>query len=372
MRLGRLVAAAAALLAVAPSYAQGATVSLTDWKVSFEAAPGEANRVTVARTPESVRVSDEGAPLVAGPGCALVGGRVECPSELVASVALRLGDGDDVVEMHTATPTTVAGGEGNDRLSGGEEVDLLDGGPGDDVLKSGIGDDRLVGGPGADVFAGGTGSELGPSFGEGGGGLHVAGCEVEYDVVSPRDDLGTDVVSYAARSDPVAVTVDGVANDGAPGEGDNVLPDVEWVLGGRASDRFVGDGRRNYFTGFGGDDVFVGGGGNDLFLAGRGDDRFTGGAGNDCAAGGGGEDRLDAGSGADLLLGGLDFDRLSAGDGDDAIVSRDGAPDVVTGGRGYDIGVVDVRRDRVRGVERAFARPPVEAPPGVGELTGRG
>ena len=41
-----------------------------------------------------------------------------------------------------------------------------------------------------------------------------------------------DTVTYEDRTNQVFVTLDGRANDGENGEGDNVLPDVEVILGG--------------------------------------------------------------------------------------------------------------------------------------------
>ena len=48
---------------------------------------------------------------------------------------------------------------------------------------------------------------------------------------------GTDSVDYGASTQPLTVTLgDDQANDGAGGEGDNVRPDIERVLGGLAND----------------------------------------------------------------------------------------------------------------------------------------
>ena len=46
---------------------------------------------------------------------------------------------------------------------------------------------------------------------------------------------GADDVGYGKRNAGIAVSLDGVANDGEAGEGDNVGTDVETVSGGSGS-----------------------------------------------------------------------------------------------------------------------------------------
>ena len=74
----------------------------------------------------------------------------------------------------------------------------MNGGTGADTLNGGDGDDKLDGGKGADTVNGG---------------------------------LGVDVLSYGTRSAPVIVTLDGSVGDGEVGENDNVMPDVENLIG---------------------------------------------------------------------------------------------------------------------------------------------
>ncbi len=72
----------------------------------------------------------------------------------------------------------------------------------------------------------------------------------------------------------MTVILDGVANDGVSGEGDNVQSDVETVLGGSGSDTLRG-GTANALN------TFVGGAGNDVLDGGPARDRLDGGAGTD-------------------------------------------------------------------------------------------
>src|SRR5204862_547399 len=118
--------------------------------------------------------------------------------------------------------------------------DHLSGDANANVLTGGGGNDSLDGGFGADVLTGGG---------------------------------GVDTARYNARTAPVAVSLDGVANDGEAHEGDNVS--VENVLGGSGGDRL---------TGGPGKDSMSGGGGNDTLLArDRTKDHVDGGAGRDAA-----------------------------------------------------------------------------------------
>ncbi len=56
-------------------------------------------------------------------------------------------------------------------------------------------------------------------------------------------DVGTDTATYASRTAPLTVTIDGIANDGATAEGDdNVKTDVENLVGGSAKDSLTGSG----------------------------------------------------------------------------------------------------------------------------------
>ena len=117
----------------------------------------------------------------------------------------------------------VIGGAGIDTLIGGAAPNILKGGAGDDSLSGGGGDDELdgeggndslVGGPGADILSGGGGT--------------------------------ADVVDYFGGSVGVTVTMGAGADDGTPGEGDNVLGDVEILQGTSHDDALTGGpGRRH-------------------------------------------------------------------------------------------------------------------------------
>ena len=77
-------------------------------------------------------------------------------------------------------------------------------------------------------------------------------------------------------------------------------------------------------------------------------------AGDDVLCGLGGSDRIEGGGGADVIIGGPERDTLFGGSGDDSFYARDGARDLVVGGRGRDRARADWKRDKVIGVERRF------------------
>jgi Ca2+-binding RTX toxin-like protein len=186
---------------------------------------------------------------------------------------------------------TLIGSDGRNVLDGGRGADTLSGLPGNDVLIDSGGDkaaDTLDGGAGDDTMAAGAG----PDVYNGGDG----------------EDTVTD---YAARGFPVTVTLDGNADDGASGEGDNVQANVEEVTGGSGDDTLIGNASDNELSGGAGDDTIAGGDGND---------GLNGDAGRDTIDGGGGRDDMVGGAGADTLKSrdGL-TDRLNCGGGTDAV-----------------------------------------------------
>src|SRR5207237_227207 len=106
-------------------------------------------------------------------------------------------------------------------------------------IRAGASEQAVVGGPGDDSLLGGARADL-----------FVGGD-------------GIDTASYAGRIAGISVTLDDVANDGAPGEGDNVRHDIENVIGGGGADTLVANGAANVLNGGPGDDSLDGGLGAD-------------------------------------------------------------------------------------------------------------
>ena len=316
--------------------------------------------------------------------------------------ALDGGDGVDVLDGGDGTDT-LAAVPGGDQLTGGADGDILDGGDGDDALLGGDGSDAVDGGGGADALDGEGGDDI------------VHGGEGDDSLTGDlgRDGLdggaGSDSASYAARQEPLTITLGSGADDGASGEADNVAS-IETVVGGSGDDSIAVDPA---WSG-----VAFGGPGNDR-LSGSPVDRLYGGAGDDVLDGRAGPDVLDGedgldtvtyvsrtaplivaldgvagdgergendlalvervvgGQGADQLTGGVGAaNRLDGGPGDDLLNVRGGDPEVVDEvfcGAGTDIALIDsgdvaaedcedartvaIERDRVDAAARALKSP---------------
>jgi uncharacterized delta-60 repeat protein len=148
---------------------------------------------------------------------------------------------------------------GNDRIENFSNIPC--------ILNGGNGNDTLIGGTGSDTFIGGPGS---------------------------------DTADFSSRHDNLALSLDNLANDGAPGEHDNVMADIETVLAGSGNDKLVGDPFANLLKGNGGNDTIYGGAGNDTLVGGGGHDILFGQDGNDLLlANDGHTDTIDGGNGFD-------------------------------------------------------------------------
>jgi Ca2+-binding RTX toxin-like protein len=189
------------------------------------------------------------------------------------------------------------------------------------------------------------------------------------------DDPGTyqrfaagDSISYAARADGVNVSLDNVANDGAAGEADNVVADVESVTGGQANDTLTAGGLSAGLSGSGGDDFITGGAADDGLSGGAGSDSLSGGAGDDFMDDGDftssvapdpspvapGNDTLDGGPGNDSLSTDRGADNMIGGAGRDSASFSRVVPQAATVttpnlDAGFTISLDDVANDGVTG-----------------------
>ncbi|HEY1596409.1 MAG TPA: hypothetical protein VGF74_13510, partial [Thermoleophilaceae bacterium] len=176
--------------------AAASTVQLDGPTLTYDAAPGESNRLTIAGSGGSLTVTDTGATVTAGPGCSSISStKASCPAAGVSAMALSTGDMNDTASASSLSiPTTFSDGPGNDTMTGGGAVDTF------------------IAGTGSDTYHGGG---------------------------------GQDIVDYSARTAPLTVTLDGVAGDGEVGEKDNVGTDVDVVIGGSAGDNITGHSGAN-------------------------------------------------------------------------------------------------------------------------------
>jgi hypothetical protein len=298
-RAATLIGIATALALVPASAAGASTVAVVSISggnyILFTASPGADNDVTVLNAGSSFAVTDAAATVTAGSGCTqATPSAVTCPQTGIGSIRVVLGDGNDKAASTASQNLYAYGGDGNDTLNGGGQGDSLQGDAGDDQLSGGGGPDAMEGGTGADT------------------------------------------VSYAGRTQPVRVDLDGAYDDGEFNEFDNIAADVEQVVGGDAGDAFVGTSGPN---------TFRGGPGNDVIDGMDGDDALFGDAGND---------HLDGRGGTDGFAG---------GDGDDTILSRDnGTAENIDCGAGNDAVTAD-GQDTAVGCETVDATAAPATPP---------
>jgi Ca2+-binding RTX toxin-like protein len=321
-RLGRWVAGGVAVAAVAAQAlisastahaAQGTTVQRfgVDIYLVF-AADGRTNNITISDDPasNSFFVEDTGDVITNFSGCTAVNrNKVSCPRSTGARITLDAGDLDDRITKTITAPAVLSGGPGNDTISTtgtvGADLDVLSGGPGNDTLTGGGLTEDLVGGSGVDTLTGNAGQDHldgGPGNDTilgGDGDDRLESSDTAADGTDVFDGgAGSDTVSYASRTGAVAVTLDAVANDGAPGEGDTNVR-VESVTGGQAADTLTGSADGNVIFGGPGNDTIDGLGGNDLLLGEAGNDSISGGPGPSATVLD--SDFIEGGTGADTV-----------------------------------------------------------------------
>jgi Ca2+-binding RTX toxin-like protein len=314
--------AVSALLAVAAQTAYGASVSVGTESIDYVAAPGEANRLTVAgktnTTPfvtSAIVFTDPGAVITAGAGCHSVStheATCDEPDTFYGyTFAINLGDQNDTAKFTNSISSKESDVEqllyellfelDPGPLGPGSPYPDIDGGAGNDVLRIGaeqLGFAVLRGGPGNDQLIGNTESDaLLPGTGA--------------DVIKGGD--GTDGVGYADRTTGVRVSLDDVANDGEPGEGDNVASDVEDIGTGAGNDVVTGSSAHNHIYTWDGNDVVSAGGEIDTIDAGAGDDTLNGGGANDLIIDGPGNDFVAGGAGDDQFYPELGLDPVDQG-----------------------------------------------------------
>ena len=285
--------ALAALCCAAPVPANAAEIDRSEPYLTYRSSPGEVNALTVSARDGQVQFSDPAVKVDNLKGGAECSGRdtgtVTCTFPAGMRLKVKLGDGDDSVEL-------VAG------------VAKLDGEEGADTLVGGPGPDALIGGPGDDVLQGRGGT----------------------DTFEPGD--GFDKVDYFDHAAPVTADFDGVANDGSAGENELVPADAEMLVGGQGPDRLTAAPAGSYLQGSPGNDTIYGGPGPDTLYGGKDADILNGGGGIDSFYGDLGSDRVYAADGnAESVTCGDDFDYFRA-DPLDTLIGCEQAGDAPDGG----------------------------------------
>ena len=231
------------------------------------------DQVTIAREGSNLLLSAEAGDTLSAPGVCTrrSASSVSCPQGSSTAIAVDLRGGDDALTVTLpdtpALSVVASGGAGNDVLDASAAAA--------GALRGDAGDDRLLAGRGAFDVTGGTGDDEltgGP-----------AGSRTRFLADAAPDGAdrllggpGADSADYSARSAAVRLTADGVADDGAAGEGDDIAPAVETLVGGA------------------GPDVLAGGPGPSVLMAMAGDDQVQ--ARDDAV------DQVDCGDGADVAV----------------------------------------------------------------------
>jgi Ca2+-binding RTX toxin-like protein len=268
--------------------------------------------------------------------------RMNQACETPATLAITSGSGDDTLKggpagtsatiaagggRDTFNPSTVPDPVGDDVVYGGDGDDTLWGMAGNDQVYGEGGNDRLLGGAGNDVEDGGPGDDYIGFVAINSRGEDDAGAD------HLRGGAGLDQLFLDGHAGAMAISLDDQANDGAPGEGDNVGSDIETILGTGGNDVMFGSAGGQRLDGYSGNDEIHAAAGDDTVIGSDGDDNLFGDEGNDHVEGRYGIDRVDGGAGADVLFGDIDGCTGSYCEPDtDALFARDGERDVVNCG----------------------------------------
>lgn len=238
--------------AIAPALALAAEpVTLLDGVLRYTLGPGERSEAQMTYA-GGVYTLEDGGLDQPGEGCEKFMEVTRCAhADGTAEVVLTGSDAGNhffLEALSVGTRTLLTGGAGvdtfdlgpgADRVEGRDGNDLLLPSAGDDVLRGGPGDDGLGGGPGADVLDGGPGFDT-----------------AQYGDADARGN------GFPAGPGLRLTLADGLANDGAPGEGDR-LSGIENVFASESGDVIVGGHADEQIHGMGGYDVIRAGGGDD-------------------------------------------------------------------------------------------------------------
>jgi Ca2+-binding RTX toxin-like protein len=287
-----------------PAGASGATAGVAAGTLTFTAASNETNDVSIETAGSVFRVIDNNAPVTAQAGCNQRSvHRVNCATAGVNLVRVLAADNDDsVLTLIGTTDADLAGGRGTDTLQSSDGDDTLTAGK----TSVGFSQEQLMAGDGEDTLNGPTGTGGGSSFLDAGPGDDVLnGGNVGFELLF--GNTGADVINGGENFDiafwsgaaAVNVTIGAGANDGEPGEGDDVRGDVEGIQGTQFADVLIGNDQANDISGFGGQDTIEGGGGPDSLDGGDAADTIMGQDGNDSLRGGAKADDLSGGLGTD-------------------------------------------------------------------------
>ncbi|HWI74979.1 MAG TPA: hypothetical protein VNT55_23655, partial [Baekduia sp.] len=341
-----------ACAAAFPAAAHADIASFDGTTVTIQGSDANESITLSVDNPGTVRVDTE----QAGPGCTrnVALEYTECPLG-AGGVQVDMGGGNDsVFDLEQSSGALGDGvlrvdlGAGDDKFTGGPGGEAVSGGPGNDELTGAAGDDRLDGGDGNDKLIGDAGRDqlLGGAGDDFFDGDHYNGISGDLIDGGPGMDRAEGWVdpSVSAEHPPISITLDGAANDGRPGEGDDVRS-IERLTSNVSGTLVLSDepdivemwanvdGGPSTIRTNGGNDVVTGGSRDETIDGGAGDDRLEGGFGNDVITGGAGRDTINADMSASQC--GV-FQSCTVPFGNDTIDVRDGEADTVVCGPGTD------------------------------------
>lgn len=243
-------------------------------RMSYDAAPGETNDLTVSADADGAWVVHDTVGVAIGTGdtrCTLVDPQTARCGRRLTHIAL--GDGDD--HALDESGSALDGGDGDDVLVStgvGPGAHTISGGAGDDVLRGGDAAETFSDGPGTDRIDAGGGDDVVKTL----DGLPTQNPGP----VEPRHDTfdggpGKDTIDATGSSIPVHIDL-----AGGP-DGDDTLIGFEAALGSNADDVIHGSSGPDTIASWGGNDRIDGGDGDDdielhgggIVLGGAGDDR---------------------------------------------------------------------------------------------------
>jgi Ca2+-binding RTX toxin-like protein len=316
--------ASAIVLIQAPVALANTTVTVSSFgDLNVQADAGGSN-ITISQTgANTFTVTDPAANVTgSGPNCTPAGPTATVTCQNVTKSIFATGQGgNDTIALAPGinAPAGLQGNNGADTLTGGEGADDIEGDNGNDTLNGGAGNDYMLPSYGSDHTNGGSGNdhiEQQSSSGD----VDVFNGDADDDFIWSQgggnaqfnggagDDIFAESTFYAAvvieifggdgedeasfdtgiANEPVAVSLDDQANDGAPGTGtSNVHSDVENIDTNSGADSIVGspgpnvirsDATRDSFyllDSAGGNDTIDPGGGVDYVYAGGGNDTIT-------------------------------------------------------------------------------------------------
>ena len=136
LRLGLTLVTSLMLALVIATPAMAGTASVAGGTLTYAAAQGEANTLTVTQTgPDSFEVTDTTAAVTAGAGCTASLSGATCNGPITAILA-DLFDLNDVADVNASVASELLGRTGIDQLTGGDGPDTINGGVGADTIDT--------------------------------------------------------------------------------------------------------------------------------------------------------------------------------------------------------------------------------------------